>query len=100
MASELEELDDAPLNVEVPEALSEATRKDLDETRRLLYMALVVNRTKRYNLAGTLVNAIKHHQRLDIDTDVLIDHVLDAVESGNESWVREQIDRICGELGD
>ena len=77
--------------------------RDLDETRRLLYMALLVGRTKRYNLAGTLVNALKHHQRLDLDVSEIVDHVVGAVEGGDadgEAWVRGQIDRITQELCD
>ncbi len=83
----------------LPDGLDDSARKDLDETRRLLYMALVVQRTKKYNLAGTLANAIKHHQGIDIDTNELLDHVVDAVEGGDTSWVRGQIDRICEQLG-
>ncbi len=82
--------------------ISDAEVRDLDETRRLLYMALVVRRTKRYNLAGTIINAIKHHQRVDIDTDELIERVVEYVDgtAEDDGWVRGQIERIIAELGD
>lgn len=39
--------------------------RDLDETRRLLYMALACQSAgKRAELVGTLVNALRHHSRL------------------------------------
>lgn len=84
---------------------AEPGHRDLDETRRLLYMMLVVKRTKRYNLVGTLANAILHHQRVDVDRESLLDDLVCYVENadcGNdhESWLRGQIDRISTELGD
>lgn len=84
---------------------AEPNPRDLDETRRLLYMMLVVKRTKRYNLVGTLANAILHHQQVDIDRESLLDDLVCYVENddcGNdhESWLRGQIDRIGTELGD
>jgi hypothetical protein len=80
-------------------------RKDFDETRRLLYMALLAPRTKRYNLAGTLVNALVHHHAVDgLDADEAITHVLGVVEADDDpesrEWMRQQIDRITAELGD
>ena len=36
--------------------------RDLDETRRLLYIALACGRTEHHDLAGTLINALRHHQ--------------------------------------
>ena len=81
------------------ELLTETDRKDLDETRRLLYMALVCIRTKRYNLVGTLVNAMKHHQKHEADVDELIDHAVALVEGrGDGDWAREQIDAITAKL--
>ena len=82
---------------------------DYDETRRLLYMALLAPRTKRYNLAGTLVNALKHHPAVDLDVGTIADHVVQAVNTTDaptagahesQQWLREQIDRITAELGD
>lgn len=78
--------------------------RDLDETRRLLYMALVVSRTKRYNLVGTIANSIRHHQRQNVDVDEMLDILVRYVEgtgsAEDETWVREQIKRIIDELGD
>lgn len=88
--------------------LTGAQRADLDETRRLLYMALVASRTKRYNLAGTLINAIKHHQGVDIDpdaspghaSDMLIGRVVAYVDGAgdDDDWLTEQIERLVTEL--
>lgn len=88
--------------------LSDAAVRDLDETRRLLYMALLVSRTKKYNLAGTLVNAIRHHQHADPDEDnpaVLEDRVVAYCNGTSDSpaddaWVRDQVRRCIDALGD
>jgi len=82
--------------------ITDAAARDLDETRRLLYMALLVRQTKKYNLAGTIVNAVKHHQGQDIDTDELIARVVGYVEGTDEDdgWVRDQIKRCIDTLGD
>lgn len=81
-------------------ANTDSRGRDLDETRRLLYMALVVGQTKRYNLAGTLINALRHHQGID-DPD-LEDKILRQVEGtendSDDTWVRTQISRITSEL--
>lgn len=73
---------------------TDSSARDYDETRRLLYMALVAGRTKKYNLAGTLINALRHHQGID-DTD-LEDRVIAAVEGedGSGDWLRDQISRL------
>lgn len=89
---------------------------DFDETRRLLYMALLVNRTKRFNLAATLVNALAHHHLVtDISVAEITDHVVNATSGidnatetpANEAarvagtaWIQAQVDRITAELGD
>jgi hypothetical protein len=69
---------------------------DLDETRRLLYMALVVNKTKRYNLAGTLINALRHHQ--GVDDPGLEEKVISCIEgtSEDDTWIRARIDALGG----
>ena len=82
--------------------IGDGDKTDFDETRRLLYMALLAPRTKRYNLAGTLVNALKHHHAVDLDTAEITDHVLAAVEDGDpdsQAWLQQQIDRITAKLG-
>lgn len=73
--------------------------RDLDETRRLLYSALAASRTKRYELAGTIVNALAHHGA-GVDPALAMQHVLDLVEnegawhSDDGAWAREQIEKI------
>jgi hypothetical protein len=81
-------------------------KTDFDETRRLLYMAALATRTKRYNLAGTLVNALVHHHAVDdVTADEAASHVVNVVEGtdldeASRAWLREQIGRITAELGD
>lgn len=73
---------------------------DLDETRRLLYMALLRQRTEKYELAGTLVNALAHHQHAG-DPDEIAVHVVNVIETRDVQdivWARMQIDRITAEL--
>lgn len=83
------------------DSINDTRAKDLDETRRLCYMALVCWRADgRHELAGTLINALVHHQRIDESVDDVLNRVLDAVKGGAAGlvWVREQIDRINEEL--
>ena len=91
--------------------IGDGDRTDFDETRRLLYMALVATRTKKYNLVGTIVNALVHHHAVDgLDADEVADHVIAVVEPADTSvidvahddriWIREQIDRITAQLGE
>lgn len=83
----------------VKENKEDSVQRDLDETRRLLYMALVTSKTKRYNLAGTLINALRHHQGIT-DPD-LEDQVISQVEgSDDETWARSQIEAITAQLGE
>ena len=78
---------------------SDSDARDLDETRRLLYMALVASKTKKYNLAGTLVNALRHHQGVT-DPD-LEERVVAQVEGADdEAWARGQVARINADLGE
>lgn len=79
------------------EAMDEATKRDRDETRRLLYMALYVARTDRYELVGTLVNALVHHGS-GLTADEVGAKVLAAIEDGDTTWLREQVDRLTAEL--
>ena len=91
--------------------ITDAAARDLDETRRLLYMALLCGRTKKYNLAGTIVNAIKHHQGVDLDpeagrvaSEAMMGRVVDYVEGrsdpGDDEWIIKQIERCIDTLGD
>ncbi len=79
-------------------------KTDFDETRRLLYMALLAGRTKHYNLAGTLVNALVHHHAVDLSAAEVADHVVNVLgpetgDAGSRAWLQEQVDRITAELG-
>lgn len=76
---------------------------DLDETRRLLYMALFrpTKSDRWYNLAGTITNALVHHN-LKLDAAEVMRHLRalctegDAAES--EAWARGLIDDITARL--
>ena len=78
-------------------------RRDLDETRRLAYMALAAGHTDRYELVATIVNALAHHQS-GADPETAMRHIATVVNSGpgdpgeSEAWLREHIDRINAEL--
>jgi len=78
-------------------------REGLDETRRLLYMALLRSRTEKYELAGTLVNALAHHHP-DPDgasAEEIADHVIEVIEGGEEihrTWLLGQISRMTRKL--
>lgn len=79
--------------------------RDFDETRRLLYMALLRNQTEKYTLAGTLVNALVHHHAVGLPVEDVIRHVLAVIEdrtgaAESGAWMREQVGRITAELGD
>jgi len=78
-------------------------RRDLDETRRVIYMALLAGATNRYELAATIVNALAHHG-LAVDSEAAKTHALAVVERGRDSggesrrWLERQIERINAEL--
>ena len=74
-------------------------RRDLDETRRLAYMALVTQASGgRAELVATLVNALAHHG-LAVDTSVAVEHIQNLGRGESERWLQSQIDRITAELG-
>lgn len=89
--------------VEAAEAEA-SRRRDLDETRRVAYMALAARGTERYELAATIVNALAHHGPL-VDPDVAMGHIVAVVNQGaqdigqSEAWLRGHIERISAELG-
>jgi len=88
--------------VEAAEAET-SRRRDLDETRRVAYMALAVRETERYELTATIVNALAHHGSL-VDPDIAMRHVIAIVNrdsedtSQSEAWLRGHIDRVSAEL--
>lgn len=76
-------------------------RRDLDETRRLTYAALLAPGVSRDPvLIATIINALAHHG-LGVDPDVAA-RQLQAGQTTSESraWLREQIDLISAKLGD
>ena len=80
-------------------AQAEASRRrDLDETRRLAYAALVTAHSgegvRDATLIATLVNALGHHG-LGVDPDEATDRLLNF----DQRWLQEQIGRITDELG-
>lgn len=79
-------------------------RRDLDETRRLLYMALVMGRARQHQgaeLVATIVNALIHHQSAIADDEAMA-HIAAVVRgdigSESERWLEAQIERITHEL--
>lgn len=80
--------------------VNEGAARDLDETRRLLYMALVANRTSKGELVATLTNALAHHN-LKLDADEVMTRLIGAIDDQQESdqaWVRQQIDALTDKL--
>jgi hypothetical protein len=76
--------------------------RDLDETRRLAYMALLGHMTENLELSATLVNALVHHQGVDgLEAMANVPQVVRDGDGDNPSaiWLRMQIDRISAELG-
>lgn len=84
-------------------AQSEASRqRDLDETRRIAYMALACGETERYELVATIVNALAHHGSA-ADPDQAMRHLITIVTSGPDrdnslAWLRGEISRLTIEL--
>lgn len=79
--------------------MEEGAASDRDEIRRLLYMALAEPRTDRYNLVGTLVNALAHHGS-NVSPHDAMEHLIAYIEGGSESsreWLQDQIDRLTAE---
>jgi len=79
-------------------------RRDLDETRRVAYMALLAHGSRAPELVATIVNALAHHG-LAVDPDLAAGHVKNLVSAmpvnlgESRRWLQEQIDRISAELG-
>jgi hypothetical protein len=80
-------------------------RRDLDETRRVAYMALHAgSRSRAPELVATIVNALAHHG-LAVDPDIAAGHIQNLVNDmpvnrgASERWLQGQIDRITAELG-
>jgi hypothetical protein len=81
-------------------------QRDLDETRRVAYMALLCGKTDRYEVAATTINALVHHGA-GVDFSEAFVYVIAAVQGGRSckakvgrAWLQEQIGRITGELAE
>jgi hypothetical protein len=83
----------------------ESRKRDLDETRRLAYIALMSKGSRNYELAATIANSIEHHQRA-AEWGVAMQHLKILADGGpgdvgeSEEWLFEQIHGITDELGD
>lgn len=94
--------------------LNDAERRDLDETRRLLYMALFANlpqparkRARNSELLATIVNALVHHQRSEFSAQLIARKIADALGPdyhqdalSAQEWIRDRINDISDKLGD
>ena len=84
-------------------AQSEAShQRDLDETRRIAYMALACRETERYELVATIVNALAHHGSA-ADPDQAMRHLINITKGGPDvdnslAWLRGEIGRLTTEL--
>lgn len=79
--------------------LTEGEKRDLDETRRLLYMVILAPMTPHAELAATVINALIHHQGLDMPATDVIGRVLSYLDGGDgESWLWQQIQDITNKL--
>jgi hypothetical protein len=80
-------------------------RRDLDETRRIAYMALASRETDRYEVVATIANALAHHGSA-IDQSKVMSNILTVVTGGpgdvgeSISWLRREIARLTKELGE
>lgn len=75
-------------------------RRDLDETRRLAYAAIVAAQSGARDpmLIATLVNALGYHGQA-VDPAVATSQLLNPDQRETQRWLLEQIDRITAELG-
>jgi len=77
-------------------------QRDLDETRRIAYMALACRETERYELVATTVNALAHHGSA-VDPDQAMTHLITIIRGGPDvdnsvAWLRGEISRLALEL--
>lgn len=82
----------------------EASERDLDETRRLCYTALMSKGSGNYYLAATIANALAHHQQM-ADPDEALAHLKTLADNGpgadrSEQWLNGRITEINARLGD
>ena len=77
-------------------------QRDLDETRRIAYMALACRETERYDLVATVVNALAHHGSA-VDSDQAMTHLITIIRGdpgvdNSLAWLRGEISRLTLEL--
>jgi hypothetical protein len=90
--------------VDLAEQARASRQRDLDETRRVAYMALLANRAQAPELVATIVNALAHHG-LGADPALAASHLTNLVNTtpinrpASERWLQEQIDEINRKLG-
>jgi hypothetical protein len=82
----------------------EDDRRDMDETRRLAYSALMSKGSGNHYLAATIANALAHHQRL-AGRDEALAHLKALADNApgagrSEQWLNERIREIDARLGD
>jgi hypothetical protein len=86
----------------------ERRRTDLDETRRVAYMALIAGETRwtlqsisAYELIATVANAFAHHGH-QVPFEEAATHLAEVVNGETEGdsgrWLREQIDQLTAKL--
>lgn len=83
--------------------MSDDVRRDLDETRRLLYMVKAASLTNRYNLVGTLTNALSHHEgNVGTDPDEAMANLVDAVSGDPDAleWVKARLGDLADTLAE
>ena len=82
-------------------ATQERRRTDLDETRRVAYMALVAGQSRYYELVATVANALAHHGT-QVPFPEAAAHLARVATGDTEGesvrWLQEQIDRITATL--
>lgn len=79
--------------------MDDAQRRDLDETRRLCYMALLVKRTGKYELAGTLAHSLIHHIGVDLDPAEVMDRVVRIVNGDGTAADIRWLEDTAGTTG-
>jgi hypothetical protein len=82
-------------------AVQERRRSDLDETRRVAYMALIAGDSRHYELVATVANALAHHG-MQVPFPEAAAHLARVVSGDTEGesarWLQQQIDRLTATL--
>lgn len=79
-----------------------ARRRDLDETRRLIYMLLIEGDNASSELRATTLNALAHHG-LEVPIDEIVKHLAPSVAAEDSAenlsgWLRAQLAQINNRL--